>query len=916
MAVKKDNVIGFAMQLDVTDLKAGLQETKKAITTANKEFNASVAGMDNWQDSILGVSAKLNHLDTVLRNQKKNLAGYEKELENAKKEYGENSEQVRRLQDKLLDCKTAIGKTEKAQRKYTAQLEKVQSEHASTITSVDELKDELRKLDSQLSKDKKAVSDYESALEDAKKEHGETSKEVNDLMDKLTKAKRAVSNTESAQKAYSSQLNKVQSESAQTTTSTKSMANALRNADSATVELKGGFTVLKGIMANLASNVITSVVSGLKNVISESREFRSEMSFLQATADKTGSSFDQAQEKVKEVYSVLGETDSAVEGMNNLMTAGFDGEALDEITDQLLGASIQWHDTLKFEGLADGLQETLATGKAVGPFVELLERGGMVAEDFDEGLAKCKTDAEKQNYVLQTLSKLGLAEVTEGYKESNKSLVEGAEAQFEYEQAMASFGEKTEPMLTAVKKGVIDILNAFMDLFAGANLEGLKSSIEGAFKWFVDEVVPIIKEVIKFVIDNKDVILALIAGIGAGFAAWKIVTIIQGIITATKAWWIATEGVTLAQKLLNVVMSANPIGLVITAVVALVAAFVVLWKKSDAFRNFWINLWDKIKDVTKSVWKVIKKFFVDAWVAIQKAWSVAVKWFQNLWNGIKKVFMGVVNFYATIYGNAWKGIKKIWSVAVSWFQNIWNGIKKIFLGVVTFYATVYGNAWKAIKNAWSSAVSWFRNIWSGIKNVFSAVGSWFGQKFRNAWNNVKSAWSSVSTFFSDILSKIKKIFTNAKDTFKDIGKDMMNGLKEGINSKIESVKKAVKNGVEKAVDGVKSFLGINSPSKLMRDEVGAMMGEGVGVGLLDSTKTVLRDATKFADSVVNGISSKVSDINVGLNTTSQGLRSSAIPVQTIHKVTNYSQTINSPKALTRKEIYMKTKNLLSWTEGQ
>ena len=433
----QDNYIGIAMGLDVSDLKAGLNETKKAISMANKEFANASAGMDDWKKSGEGLAAKLTQLEKILDNQERVVAGYKAELEHVSEKFGENSVQAQTLKGKLLDAETAVKKTEKQIRNFSSSLDDVQQEEASTITDTDRLESTISELGSTLSMQKKRVSDYESALEKAKAEHGETSQEVKDLSKKLNDAKNAVSKTENAQKAYTDQLNKVQSESSQTTTSTKKMSSALRDADSATVELKGGFSVLKGAMANFVSTAVTSLVSGLKNAISESREFRSEMSFLQATADKTGASFDQAQEKVKEVYSVLGETDSAVEGMNNLMTAGFDGKALDEITDQLMGASIQWHDTLKFEGLADGLQETLATGKAVGPFVELLERGGMVAEDFDEGLAKCKTDAEKQNYVLKQLSKLGLSEVTAKYKESNKELVEGAEAQFEYEQAMA-----------------------------------------------------------------------------------------------------------------------------------------------------------------------------------------------------------------------------------------------------------------------------------------------------------------------------------------------------------------------------------------------------------------------------------------------------------------------------------------------
>lgn len=955
---QQDNYIGIAFGLDVTSLKAGLAETEKAIKQAKTEFLSATSGMDNWKDTVGGVSAELDFLNTKLENQKKNVNGYQAEIEELTKKYGENSAQVQRAKKGLAEEQQAMAKTESAIREKTSRLNMLEGAYVDTITDADQLQGSIRKLDAIMRDQKRTVADYESQLARARDEHGENSEEVKELTSKLNKAKAVVKQTENAHEAYTSQLNKVQSETTETTSDTKKMTNALKDADSATIELKGGFSVLKGAMADLVSNGIQNIISGFKSAIDESREFRQEMSFLEATADDSGASFDQVQDKVKDVYAVFGETDSAVEGMNNLMSAGFlDGENLDQITDQLIGASIKWKDTLKFEGLADGLQETLATGSAVGPFAELLERAGVKLEDFDDGLAKCKTDAEKQNYVLQQLNKLGLSEITEGYRESNKELVEGAEAQFEYEQAMANFGEKTEPILTTIKKGVIDILNAFIDLFAGADLEGLKNSIEGAFKWFVAEVVPIIKEIINFVIENKDVILALIAGIGAGFLAWKVVTIIQGIITATKLWWTTTEGLTLAQKLLNTVMAMNPIGLVIAAIAALVAIFVVLWNKCDWFREFWIDLWDKIKKVAKDVWKAIQKFFVDAWASIQKAWSVAVKWFQNLWNGIKKVFSSVVSFFTTTYSNAWKGVKKIWSVVVSWFQNIWDGIKKVFSAVVTFYATIYGNAWKAIKNAWSTVVSWFQNIWTSIKNVFSAVSSWFGQKFRTAWNNVKNAWaaagsffsgiwakiksafssvgstiggyfrtawnnvknawSSVSTFFSGILTKIKNVFSNIKDTFKNIGKDMMNGIKEGVKSKVESVKKAVKNGVEKAVDGVKSFLGINSPSKLMRDEIGKMMGEGVGVGIAASTKGVLKDAQKFTKSIAGGLAVQASDINAGLNGSIGSVRGSSFSGAPVTNVTNnYTQTINAPKSPSRIELYRQTKNLLSYQGGQ
>ena len=778
-----DNIIGIAMQLDVSDLKAGIQETQRQITTANKEFKSATAGMDDWRKSSEGLTAKLKQLDTTLDMQTRQLRGYQAELKRVTEEHGENSEQARKLRDKILDVQASIGRTEKSQRYYKAQLEEVSEE---------------------------------------------------------TK---------------------------QATTLTGKLSKAFEDAGNSSGSLKGGLSTLKIAMGNLVANGISALVGGLRGAVEQSKEFRRELGYLEETAKSTDSDFDQIKETLKEVTAITDDQGAAVEGLNNLMSAGFKSDTLDEITDQLVGASIKWKDTLKFEGLADGLQETLATGSAIGPFAQLLERAGLNLEEFDEGLAQTTTDAEAQNYVLQTLSQLGLSDIKKSYEESNKTLIDANKASFDYAEAQAQVSERVEPVMTSIKQGWVDVLNAFLDMSNGSDFQGLQASIKNAFQFFIDEVIPVIKEGIQFVIKNKDIILGLIAGIGAGFVAWKVTAIISGIVTATKAWIVATEGMTVAQRLLNLVMKANPIGIVITLITALVTAFVVLWNKSDAFRNFWIGLWNKIKSTAK----------------------VVVDWLVNA------------------FKNTWTAIKNTWSVVVSWFQNVWNGIKKVFMGVVTFYATVYGNAWKAIKQVWSVVVGWFRNIWEGIRNTFSKVSS-LGGFFSNAWNNIKSAWSGVKSWFSNIVDTIVSYFREIPGKMLGIGKDMINGLINGVKSVAGNVKDAVSDAVMGPVNWVKGKLGINSPSKLMRDEIGKMMGLGVGEGILDSTKSVLRNAGQFTDAVKGGLS-----LNTGTGIRT-GMGGSQVGSSTT-VTNNYTQVINAPKAVDRKEIYRDTRRMLKASKG-
>lgn len=148
------------------------------------------------------------------------------------------------------------------------------------------------------------------------------------------------------------------------------------------------------------------------------------------------------------------------------------------------------------------------------------------------------------------------------------------------------------------------------------------------------------------VLDNGDTIISVIAGIATGFVAWNVASIIQGVVGAIKAFQAANEGATVAQAALNLVMNANPIGIVITAVAALAASVIALWHTNDDFRNAVISAWEKIKDTISNAVASIKTFFTET---IPNAARTAVKWFQSipeqmrdvgrnllmgLWNGI------------------------------------------------------------------------------------------------------------------------------------------------------------------------------------------------------------------------------------------------------------------------------------------
>lgn len=159
---------------------------------------------------------------------------------------------------------------------------------------------------------------------------------------------------------------------------------------------------------------------------------------------------------------------------------------------------------------------------------------------------------------------------------------------------------------------------------------------------------------------------------------------------------------------------------------------------------------------------------------------------------------------------------------------IWEAIKDFFIG-----------AWDAIKSVWNTVADFFSGVWESIKSVFSAVGSWFGNIFSSAWEAIKNIWGNVKTFFSGIWDKIKSAF-NISDML-SIGKNIVQGIIKGVSKAKDQLTKKMKELAKGALDTVKSFLGIKSPSRVFRDKVGAMIDKGIAVGI-DDNKTEVEKA--------------------------------------------------------------------------
>lgn len=418
-----------------------------------------------------------------------------------------------------------------------------------------------------------------------------------------------------------------------------------------------------------------------------------------------------------------------------------------------------------------------------GGLADALNWAGINEEEFQERLDACTTSQEREALIRETLNGI-YAEAGVQYQENAADLIASNEAQVRYTDAMAQFGEKAQPILTAVRNGFASLLEAATGLLENVDMNAITVAIENAFSWFLNTAVPAIKEAIQWVIDHKDLIIGLITAIGAGFVAWNVVQIVSGAIQAFTSFTSALKLAKGAFSALDLAMKANVIGIVITAVAALVAGFIYLWNNCEGFRNFFISMWEHIKS----------------------AFSATVEWFK---------------------------------------------------GAIASISQAFSTAWNAIKTAWSAAGAFFSDIWRKISSAFANVGSWFGNIFRNAWTAITNAFSGVTNFFSGIWTKIKGAFSGAVSGMASIGSDIIRGLWNGINDMVGWISGKIQSFGESVLGGIKRFFGIASPSKVMRDQVGAEISRGVGVGIEENAD----EAVEPMDDLV----SEMTGVNIDRN---------------------------------------------------
>lgn len=300
------------------------------------------------------------------------------------------------------------------------------------------------------------------------------------------------------------------------------LAPSLDDVGDSASDTKGGFSVMKGAMANLVSQGITALISkcaeAVKSVygLAEStREYREDMGKLETAFEAAGQSTDLATETYKNFYSVLGEEDRSVEAVNHLAKFVSTEEDMAKWTDIATGVWGTFGDSLPIEGLTEAANETAKVGKVTGVLADALNWAGVSEDDFQASLDALNSEQERSAYITETLSGL-YSGAADAYQENNASIIEARKVQSDYNDTMAGLGEAMEPITTAVQGGLNKLLKKALEFVEKVDIAGFAEQIGVAFEMIVPvldqvltEAMPFVEEFLAGIIDALPVILPL-----------------------------------------------------------------------------------------------------------------------------------------------------------------------------------------------------------------------------------------------------------------------------------------------------------------------------------------------------------------------------------------------------------------------
>lgn len=488
-----------------------------------------------------------------------------------------------------------------------------------------------------------------------------------------------------------------------------------------------------------ASKAIAGGITSLVGFTAATENYRVNQAKLQAAFKSAGASAEVATETYNGLYRVLGDGDVATEAANHLAKLTTNQQDLSEWTNICKGVYATFGDSLPIEGLTEAANETAKVGTVTGSLADALNWAGISEDAFNEKLAKCNTEAEREKLIRQTLNGI-YDEAAAEYEKNAGAIIRQNEAQAKLQKNLAKLGAVLTPVVTLLTEsasGALAFITPMLEDLANATLPLIESAVE-ELKTKMEELKTKVEEATTWLQEHETAVTLAAIALGtltAAVVAYNIARAIAnagGIVEVAQlaALTVGYYALAIAEGVATVATTAfgaaiafltSPVTLVIAAIGAVIAIIVLCVKH-----------WDEIKAKVTEVAKTIA-------------------------NKVSEMKEKVVKFFGELPEKVKAKVEELKQKAVAKFEEIKTSISA-----------------KAT-NAKEKVVGVFGSIKDGVATKIEATKTAVSDKFEaiktNMRNKIQSAKESVVNIFGNI--------------------------KEGIANKIEAAKEKVKNVIDK-----------------------------------------------------------------------------------------------------------------------
>ena len=624
--------------------------------------------------------------------------------------------------------------------------------------------DKISLLTGQSERAKAKLDELARELDDATRSFGANSTEAIRAQNAYNKQVRVVNNLESQINSATADMNKMKRQMDSLGKSADDLSDDLqdagREAEAAGSSFKDAFA--GGVIAG----AVQSLVSGIVSLVESTKEYNKIMGTLEVSSQKAGYSAEQTQQTYTQLYGVLGDNQSAATAAANLQALKLSQEQLIQMTDGAIGAWATYGDSIPIDSLAESINETVKAGTVTGSFADVLNWAGTSEDDFNKKLEATKTESERANLVLQELSKQGLTQAAEAWRENNAELEAANRASAAWEQTTGRLGTALMPLTTSVTNLGNALLTNLLNVMDGFQNGG----VEGGFSVITDLINGLqtkLKESLPLMIESGLQSLVgfterLRSGVGtlvdAGLSLLQTLadSIIQNLPTLIE---------TIPQIVINIAGIIND-----NAPKLIVAALTLIKNLANGLVKAIPTL---VANIPKIIQAIVSAFLAFNWLSLGKNLMTALKdGIKSMGPAIKTTAGNIFNSIKTTLSNIPAALKTIGSNGISSLAAGLKSMAKTAVGVVREVGTNILNAIKALPG---KMVEIGKNILNGLKEGLLSKVKEIGTAASEVVDTVKSIFTGKSGFDTHSPSKWSE----------NVGENVDIGLANGLKGKAD-----------------------------------------------------------------------------------------------------------------------------------